>query len=94
MQRKYNKYKNHVRASDLRRLVNPMASQTNKRTRRHTDSPNKETCVLCNQKATKNAVQCDRCSKWEHKACATCANVSDNIYSEINHRFLTIHMYG
>ena len=42
---------------------------------------NKEICVLCNQKATKNAIHCDRCNKWEHKACA---NVSDNIYAEIN----------
>ena len=58
-----------------------MATQVNKRTRRLTDSPNKEICILCNQKATKNAIQCDRCNKWEHKACA---NVSDNIYAEIN----------
>ena len=58
-----------------------MATQVKKRTRRLTDSPNKEICVLCNQKATKNAIQCDRCNKWEHKACAY---VSDNIYAEIN----------
>ena len=58
-----------------------MSNQSNKRTRRLTDSPNKELCVSCGHKATKEAIECERCSKWEHK---TCAQVSDNIYAEIN----------
>lgn len=47
-----------------------------------TDSPNKDTiCVSCKKNAAKNAIECDRCFKWEHK---NCAGVSDDMYSLIN----------
>ena len=38
-------------------------------------------CVSCKKNAAKNAIECDRCSKWEHK---TCAHVSDEMYGLIN----------
>ena len=47
-----------------------------------TDSPTKDAiCVSCKKNAAKNAIECDRCSKWEHK---TCAHVSDDMYGLIN----------
>ena len=59
-----------------------MSSQPPKRTRKQTDSPNKEhICVSCSKKATKNAIECDRCGEWEHKMCA---QVSDDMYKLIN----------
>ena len=50
--------------------------------RKPIDSPNKDTvCVSCKKNAAKNAIECDRCSKWEHKICT---QVSDEMYGLIN----------
>ena len=50
--------------------------------RKPIDLPNKDTiCVSCKKNAAKNAIECDRCSKWEHKSCA---HVSDEMYGLIN----------
>ena len=50
--------------------------------RKQIDSPNKDTiCVSCKKNAAKNANECERCSKWEHKSCA---HVSDEMYGLIN----------
>ena len=50
--------------------------------RKPIDSPNKDTiCVSCKKNAAKNAIECDRCSKWEHKSCA---HMSDEMYGLIN----------
>ena len=58
-----------------------MENQPLKR-KKPTDSPTKDAiCVSCKKNAAKNAIECDRCSKWEHK---TCAGVSDDIYDLIN----------
>ena len=58
-----------------------MENQPLKR-RKPIDSPSKDTiCVSCKKNAAKNAIECDRCSNWEHK---TCAHVSDDMYGLIN----------
>ena len=58
-----------------------MSSHSSKRTRKLTDSSNKDTiCVTCKQKATQNAIECNKCENWEHK---TCAHVND-LYELIN----------
>ena len=58
-----------------------MENQPLKR-KKPTDSPTKDAiCVSCKKNAAKNAIECDRCSKWEHK---NCARVSDDIYGLLN----------
>ena len=47
-----------------------------------TDLSTKDTiCISCKKNAAKNAIECVRCLKWEHK---TCAHVSDDMYGVIN----------
>ena len=58
-----------------------MENQPLKR-KKPTDSPTKDAiCVSCKKNAAKNAIECDRCSKWEHK---NCDHLSDDIYGLIN----------